>query len=122
MKTIFYLFLFTVGIGVAQAQDVPCATGQPADCQPAAVIPVAVPTVVYQAPVVYLAPVVYQGPVVYYAPVYYAPQVACAPRPACDDLASRSTVTYIGGGHVRFQVAGRNCGSTVTYIGGNSRR
>jgi hypothetical protein len=122
MKTIFYLFLFTVGIGVARAQDATYAAGQPADYQAPAVVPIVVPTVVYQAPVVYLAPVVYQGPVAYYAPVFYAPPpVVCAPQPACDDLANRSTVTYIGGGHVSFQVAGRNCGSTVTYIGGQSR-
>lgn len=122
MKTIFYLFLFAIGIGITRAQDVPYEAGQPADYQPAAVIPVAVPTVVYQAPVVYLAPVVYQGPVAYYAPVFYAPPVPCPPRRACDDWSNRSTVTYIGGGHVGYRVAGLNCGSTVTYIGGNSRR
>ena len=65
-------------------------------------------------------------PVVYNAPVYYGlPMMAmnCAMNACastCHDYSARSTVTYIGGGHVAYQVAPRcNVGSTVTFIGGS---
>ena len=117
MKTTLFLFVLSISLGVARAQDYSdYATEQPAAYP--------VPAVVYQAPVVYAAPVVYQAPVVYYAPVFYGTPMgnalnACA---ACEDTAARSTVTYIGGGQTRFQVAPRcNNGSTVLVIGQQSR-
>ena len=129
MKTIFYFFLFTVSLGVARAQDATYPAAQPSDYP--------VPAVVYQVPVVYTAAVVYQMPVVYNAPVYFVPPIGyapagyapaacglvscvpatCAPTVRCDDRATRSTVLYIGGGHVRYQVSQPTCGSTVTVIG-----
>lgn len=115
MKKILYLFLFTVSIAVARAQDAAYPASQPVEGL--------VPAVVYQAPVMYAASVVYQMPVVYNAPVYYvtptvAP-VACAPVAPCPEPPARSTVLYIGGGQVRYQVSSCNSGSTVTYIGGH---
>jgi hypothetical protein len=122
--TILSLFLLTVSLAAARAQDIAIPVS------PIAGYPVAVPSVVYQMPVVYNAPVVYQVPVVYMAPVYYgAPAVAACPAPACapiacapapcQERAPRSTVLYIGGGSVRYQVSQPSCGSTVTYIGGH---
>jgi len=113
------MFLLTATAGFALAQD-----AVPSDYQPSGYV---VPPVVYEAPLIYAAPVVYQAPVVYYAPVYYGSPEVYAPAPcearACDNLASRSTVTYIGGGQTRFQVAPRcNYGSTVTVIGHSWRR
>jgi len=122
MKTTLFLFVLTVSLGVARAQDAGYAdysdysTAQAADYQP--------PAVVYNAPVAYSAPVVYNMPVVYNAPVYYGLPMtamgcalnACAA--ACQDYSARSTVTYIGGGHVSYQVSPRcNNGSTLVVIG-----
>lgn len=117
MKTTLLLFLVTVSIGAARAQD---AYDYDSDYSTPAV---AVPAVVYEAPVTYAAPVVYQAPVIYYAPVFYGAAMSCALNAcasACYDTAPRSTVTYIGGGHVSFQVSPLcNYGSTVTFIGGS---
>jgi len=116
MKTTFFLFLLAASIGVARAQDATCATGTCASDGYVA------PAVVYQAQVTYAAPVVYQAPVVYYAPVFYGTPMSYALNAcsACQDSAVRSTVTYIGGGHVGYQVSPRcNTGSTVTFIGGS---
>lgn len=139
MKKIIELFVLSVSITVAHAQDavvtepvqaldgqVPVATVPAPEAVDAA--PEAVPTVVYTTPVVYTAPVVYQAPVAYYAPVSYnnynvAPP--CAPAPTCcqRDCGPVSTVVYIGGGHTtyRYSDACSNSGSTVTYIGGCRR-
>ena len=114
MKTTLFLLLLAGSIGAARAQDV-----YDSDYPQAAV---AVPAVVYQAPVTYAAPVVYQAPVIYNAPVFYGSPVGYALNAcgACEDTAVRSTVTYIGGGNVRYQVSPRcNNGSTVTVIGGS---
>jgi hypothetical protein len=115
MKTTFFLFLVTVSIGVARAQDEYYADDYSQDAA-------AAPAVVYEAPVTYAGPVVYQAPVVYYGPVFYGTPLgyalnACA---TCEDNAIQSTVTYIGGGQPRFQVSPQcvNNRSTVTYIGG----
>lgn len=118
MKTTFFLFVLTVSLGVAHAQD--------ADYSDYSTPPA--PAVVYEAPVVYSAPVVYQAPVAYYGPVYYGmPMMAmgCALNAcsaACHDIDynARSTVTYIGGGHVSYQVSPAcNYGSTLVFIGGH---
>jgi hypothetical protein len=117
MKTTAFLFLLMVSIGAAQAQDADYSNDEPAD-------DTVIPAVVYNAPVVYTAPVVYNAPVAYYAPVYYGlPAASCALNAcaAIQDNVARSTVTYIGGGHVSFQVSYCNSGSTVTYIGRQSR-
>ncbi|HLX70433.1 MAG TPA: hypothetical protein VKV04_12470 [Verrucomicrobiae bacterium] len=139
MKKIIELFVLSVSIAVAHAQDavitepvqavdnqVPVATVPAQDV--AAPEPVAAPTVVYSTPVVYTAPVVYQAPVAYYAPVSYnnynvAPRAA---RASCDyqqDCSPVSTVVYIGGGQTRYQYsdACSTSGSTVTYIGCSRR-
>lgn len=124
MKTTLFLLLLTASLGTVRAQDATYDTDATATDSYAA------PAVVYNAPVTYAGPVVYQAPVVYYAPVFYGSPVgsalnacsACqdAAVRACQSLASRSTVTYIGGGTPRFQVAPRcNAGSTVTFIGGS---
>ena len=138
MKKIIELFILSVSIAVAHAQDaVITEPVQVADSQvpiatapaPEVVAPVAAsPTVIYSTPVVYTAPVVYQAPVAYYAPVSYnnynvGPR--CAPK-ACDrqrDCSPVSTVVYIGGGNTRYQYsdACSTSGSTVTYIGGSRR-
>jgi hypothetical protein len=113
-KTTLFLLFLTASIGAAQAQD-----AYDYD-YPTAVV--AVPAVVYNAPVTYAAPVVYQMPVIYNAPVFYGTPLSCALNAcaACQDMAVRSTVTYIGGGHTRYQVSPAcNYGSTVTYIGGS---
>lgn len=134
-KTILPLLLLAISIGAARAQDAAPAVAQPADnqqpdYQPTAYEPPAVclpptPAVVYQAPVVYAAPVVYQAPVVYYAPVYYGVSPAACALNACGAVQNNtalSTVTYIGGGQVGYQVASRcNSESTVVFIGGHSR-
>jgi hypothetical protein len=116
MKTTLLLFVLTASLGVAQAQDADYSDYAPAESQ--------APAVVYNAPVAYAAPVVYNMPVVYNAPVYYGlPTMAmsCAMNACasvCHDYSARSTVTYIGGGHVSYQVAPRcNSGSTVVVIG-----
>jgi hypothetical protein len=133
-KTILPLLLLAASIGAGRAQDVASANAQPADnqpnnyepadYQPAVYLPPP-PAVVYEAPVVYAAPVVYQAPVVYYAPVYYGVTPAACALNACGAVqnnAALSTVTYIGGGHVGYQVSPPcNTGSTVVYIGGHSR-
>jgi hypothetical protein len=128
-KILLPLLLLAASLGAARAQDAAYvdnqpATDQPAD-SPAAVCLTPPPAVVYQAPVVYTAPVVYQAPVVYYAPVYYGVSPAACVLNACgaaQNNAALSTVTYIGGGHVSYQVAPPcNSGSTVVYIGGHSR-
>jgi len=118
MKTTLFLLFLTASIGAASAQDV-YDSDYPT-------VAVAVPAVVYQAPVTYAAPVVYQAPVIYYAPVFYGNAMSCAMNAyaACQDVAARcrarSTVTYIGGGPTRYQVSPQcNTGSTVTYIGGS---
>ena len=114
MKTTFSLLLLTVAIGVARAQDADYSEGPPEGYP--------VPAVVYEAPVVYNAPVVYQAPVVYNAPVFYGMPMdyALNAYAACQDCAVRSTVLYIGGGNVRFQLSPPcNYGSTVTVIGGS---
>jgi len=114
MKTTLLLFLVTVSIGAARAQD-----AYDSD-YPTAVVPV--PAVVYQAPVTYAAPVVYQSPVIYYGPVFYGNAISCAVNAyaAAARCQARSTVTYIGGGPTRYQVSPLcNYGSTVTYIGGS---
>src|SRR5689334_16171787 len=114
MKTTLFLLVLTASLAAARAQDV-YDSDYSQDVTPA-------PAVVYEAPVTYTAPVVYQAPVVYYGPVFYGTPMsyalnACA---ACQDTAVRSTVIYIGGGHVRYQVSPRcNNGSTVTFIGGS---
>jgi hypothetical protein len=126
MKTTFFLFVLTVSLGAARAQDADysdySSDQAPADYQ--------APAVVYNAPVVYSAPVVYNMPVVYNAPVYYGlPMMAmsCALNAcssACNDYSyhARSTVTYIGGGQVSYQVSPAcNTGSTLVFIGGQSR-
>lgn len=137
MKKIIELFVLSVSIAAAHAQDavitepaqavdgeVPVVTVSASD----AVASVTAPTVVYAAPVVYTAPVVYQAPVAYYAPVSYnnytvAPGCATA---SCDhqrDCGPVSTVVYIGSGQTRYQYsdACSNSGSTVTYIGASRR-
>src|SRR5207244_11586490 len=100
MKTTFFLFVLTVSLGVARAQDAGYGDYSYADAAEPA------PAIVYEAPVVYAAPVVYQAPVVYYGPVFYGVPInyalnACA---ICGDYALRSTVTYIGVGHVAQMV------------------
>ena len=136
-KTILPLLLLAASIGAARAQDAAYTDNQPVDSQPATfqtangqpveLQPVYLPppAVVYQAPVVYAAPVVYQAPVVYYAPVYYGvTPAACALNAcaACENNVVASTVTYIGGGHVGYQVSPPcNSGSTLVFIGGQSR-
>src|ERR1700743_3967923 len=115
MKTTFLLFLLTVSIRLARAQDAAYSTDQP---------DYVIPAVVYNAPVMYNAPVVYNAPVIYNAPVYYGTPAACALNTcaALQNNAVLSTVTYIGGGHVGFQTAPLcNTGSTVTFIGGGAR-
>jgi hypothetical protein len=135
MKKIIELFLLSVSIAVAHAQDavitepvqaldgqVPVITAPAPEVVASASAPE--PTIVYSTPVVYTAPVIYQAPVAYYAPVSYnnynvAPH--CAPK-SCDhqrDCGPVSTVVYIGGGHTSYQYsdACSTCGSTVTYIG-----
>ncbi|HEX4263637.1 MAG TPA: hypothetical protein VH597_04805 [Verrucomicrobiae bacterium] len=111
-KTILSLLLVAGSIGAAQAQDASGADGPP-------------PAVVYEAPVVYNAPVVYQALVVYYAPVYYGATPAACVLNACGAVqnnAALSTVTYIGGGQVGYQVAPPcNTGSTVVFIGEHSQ-
>jgi hypothetical protein len=121
MKATLFQFVLTVSLGMARAQDADYSdysTYPPEDYQ--------VPAVVYNAPVVYAAPVVYNAPVIYNAPVYYGlPMMAmgCALNACssvCQNYGPRSTVTYIGGGQVRFQVSPRcNDGSTVVFIGGS---
>jgi hypothetical protein len=111
MKTTLLLLVLTASIAAARAQDV-YDSDYSTDT-------VAAPAVVYEAPVTYTAPVVYQAPVIYYAPVFYGVPMsyalnACA---ACQDTAVRSTVMYIGGGPVRYQISGCNTGSTLTIIG-----
>jgi len=116
-KTTLFLLFLTASIGAARAQD---AYGYDSDYSAAAV---AVPAVVYNAPVTYMAPVAYNAPVIYNAPVFYGTAMSCALNAcaaACYDTSVRSTVTYIGGGHLGFQVSPRcNYGSTVTFIGGS---
>ena len=112
MKTTLALLILAGSLAAARAQD----AADVAD--PAAVV--AVPAITYDAPVVYNAPVVYEQPVVYNAPVYY-PAPACAPVACNDTPAPRSTVLYIGGGSVRYQVSRCNSGSTVTVIGSHFR-
>jgi hypothetical protein len=119
MKTTAFLFLLMVSIGAARAQDADYSNDEPVG------YPV-MPSVVYNAPVIYNAPVVYNAPVAYNAPVYYGLSAANCAFNACAALQNncnvgRSTVTYIGGGHVSYQVARCNSGSTVTYIGGSFR-
>ena len=130
MRRTIELFVLSVSIVVAHAQDtVITEPVQALDSQaPVATIPapeVAVPAPEVAAPVVvYSTPVVYTAPVAYYAPVSYnnynvAPH--CAPK-SCDhqrDCGPVSTVVYIGGGHTSYQYsdACSTCGSTVTYIG-----
>jgi hypothetical protein len=133
-KTFLPLLLLVASIGAAHAQDAAFANAQPADnqpgnyepadSQPAVCLPPP-PAVVYEAPVVYAAPVVYQAPVVYYAPVYYGVTPAACALNACGAVqnnAALSTVTYIGGGHVGYQVSSpcNNSGSTLVFIGGHS--
>jgi hypothetical protein len=115
MKKTFLLFVITAVIGVARAQDAD-SDYSTADYQ--------APAVVYNAPVAYAAPVVYNAPVAYYGPVYYGlPSMAmsCALNAcasASRDYSTRSTVTYIGGGHTGFQVSPPcNNGSTLVVIG-----
>lgn len=133
MKSILPLFVLAISLGAVRAQEaasepVPATDYQaPAEAY-AEPVAVATPAVVYDAPVVYNAPVAYQAPVVYNAPVYYAapvavasPVVSCPPPAPCYYRPARSTVVYIGGGHVSYQVAHCNSGSTVTFIGGGSR-
>jgi hypothetical protein len=128
MKTTLFLFVLTVSLGAARAQDADYYnySDYSSDQTPAVVYDA--PAVVYNAPVVYAAPVVYNLPVVYNAPVYYGlPMMAmgCALNAcsaACNDYSfhARSTVTYIGGGHVSYQVsAACNTGSTLVFIGGS---
>jgi hypothetical protein len=118
-KTILSLLLVAGSIGAVQAQDAASADGQPTVCAAPS------PALVYEAPVVYNAPVVYQAPVVYYAPVYYGATPAACVLNACgavQNSAALSTVTYIGGGQVCYQVAPTcNTGSTVVFIGEQSR-
>jgi hypothetical protein len=124
MKTTFFLLFLAASLGVAHAQD---ATYD--DTSTYATDSYVAPAVVYNAPVTYNAPVVYQAPVIYNAPVFYGTPMSYALNACsvCQDTAvracqnvGRSTVTYIGGGSTRFQVAPRcNIGSTVTYIGGS---
>jgi hypothetical protein len=116
MKTTLLLLVLTASLGAARAQDADYSDYASAEDQ--------APSVVYNAPVAYSAPVVYNMPVVYNAPVYYGlPTMAmgCALNAcasACHDYSTRSTVTYIGGGHVAYQVSPPcNSGSTVTVIG-----
>ena len=112
MKKTLFLFVLTASIGAARAQDYYDSD------YPQQVVPA--PAVIYEAPVTYAAPVVYQAPVIYYGPVFYGSPANCALNAysACQDLAVRSTVTYIGGGQVRYQVSPRcNDRSTVTVIG-----
>jgi len=114
MKTTLSLLVLTASIGAASAQDV-YDSDYTQEVAPA-------PAVVYEAPVTYAAPVVYQAPVIYYGPVFYGTPMSYAMNAyaACQDTAVRSTVIYIGGGHVRYQVSPPcNSGSTVTYIGGS---
>ena len=121
MKTTLLLFVLTASLGIARAQDADYSDYAPADYQ--------APAVVYNAPVSYAAPVVYNMPVVYNAPVYYGlPMMAMgcalnACNSACyNDYSARSTVTYIGGGHVAYQVSPRcNNGSTLVVIGSSWR-
>jgi hypothetical protein len=134
MRRTIELFVLSVSIVVAHAQDtVITEPVQVLDSQaPVATIPapeVAVPAPEVAAPVVvYSTPVVYTAPVAYYAPVSYnnynaAPR--CAPKPCDDqrDCGPVSTVVYIGGGHTSYQYsdACSTSGSTVTYIGGCRR-
>ena len=116
MKTTLVLIVLTASIAAVRAQEAPWSTCQPEDYP--------VPPVVYEAPVVYAAPVVYQAPVIYYGPVFYGTPAGYALN-ACweaENNAALSTVTYIGGGHVSYQIGPRcNRGSTVTFIGGQSR-
>lgn len=139
MKKIIELFVLSVSITVARAQDaVITEPVQALDSQvPVATVPApeviapapeAAPTVVYTTPVVYTAPVVYQAPVAYYAPVSYnnynvAPPCESAPSDCQRDCGPVSTVVYIGRGPTRYQYsdACSNSGSTVTYIGGCRR-
>jgi hypothetical protein len=139
MKTIIQLFVLSVSIAAARAQDAvitqtsPVLDGQvPIATVPApdavAQEPVAAPTVVYSTPVVYTAPVVYQAPVAYYAPVSYnnynvMPRCATASSDCRRDCGPVSTVVYIGGGNTRYQYsdACSTSGSTVTYIGCSRR-
>jgi hypothetical protein len=123
MKTTLFLFVLTVSLGAARAQD---ADYYDYSSEPP--VDYVAPAVVYNAPVVYAAPVVYNLPVVYNAPVYYGlPMMAmgCALNAcssACNDYSyhARSTVTYIGGGHVSYQVSPAcNTGSTLVFIGGS---
>jgi len=130
MKTTLLLFVLTAAIGVARAQDADYSEYSDYSTDASAYQE---PAVVYNAPVTYAAPVVYNMPVVYNAPVYYGglPMMAmgyamnamnaCSSYQDCNR--GRSTVTYIGGGHVSYQVAPTcNNGSTVVYIGGSWRR
>jgi hypothetical protein len=116
MKTTLFLFVLSVSLGAARAQDADYYdySDYSSDQTPA---------VVYDAPAV-----VYNLPVVYNAPVYYGlPMMAmgCALNAcssACNDYSyhARSTVTYIGGGHVSYQVSPAcNTGSTLVFIGGS---
>jgi hypothetical protein len=120
MKTTLFLFVLTVSLGAARAQDADYSdysNETPADYQ--------VPAVVYNAPVIYSAPVVYDIPVIYNAPVYYGQMMAMgsalnACASACNDFSyrARSTVTFIGGGHVSYLVSPPcNTGSTLVFIG-----
>ena len=116
MKRMLQLFVLAVSIAAVpavRAQDQSADTTQPVD---AAVAPV-----VYETPVVYTGQVIYQAPVVYNAPVVYAttPAVAVDTGNSQRDCKPVSTVVYIGGGSVRYQESGNNCGSTVTVIGGH---
>ncbi|HWD93646.1 MAG TPA: hypothetical protein VG938_14990 [Verrucomicrobiae bacterium] len=127
-KIILPLLFVAASLVAARAQDAvnvgnesqanPSTDNQPVVCVPPP------PAVVYEAPVVYAAPVVYQAPVIYYAPVYYGVSPAACALNVCGALqnnAALSTVTYIGGHQVSYQVAPPcNSGSTVVYIGQHS--
>ncbi len=123
MKTTLLLCLVAVSVGAARAQD----AYDDSDYSDYPAAAVTVPAVVYQAPVTYAAPVIYQAPVIYYAPVFYGNAMGCAMNAyaACQDAAYHwehgSTVTYIGGGHVHYQIASpcNYYGSTLTFIGGS---
>jgi hypothetical protein len=125
MKTTLFLFVLAVSLGAARAQDADYSDNSDYSTDTSAYQE---PAVVYNAPVTYAAPVVYNMPVIYNAPVYYGlPTFAmgCAMN-ACstfqDSYRGRSTVVYIGGGHVAYQVAPVcNNGSTLVFIGGSWR-
>lgn len=124
MKTTFFLFVLAISLGAARAQDADYSDNSDYSIEPATEYQA--PAVVYNAPVTYAAPVVYNMPVVYNGPVYYGlPMMAMgyalnACSSACNDYnyRSRSTVVYIGGSQVRFQVSPPcNTGSLLVIIG-----